>query len=379
MAGTTPVDLDGFYDGLRERGIDYGPAFQGLVELSRSGDTAYAVVRLPESAAGAGAESAAAGGFALHPALLDAALHAVAVLDADTGRVSLPFEWTGVELYATGATELRVRIERDPASSEARLWMTDAHGDPVAYVDALVLRPATEQQLRQRTSDHLYRLDFRPSPATREVPAETWVLGGSGDLAHATGGRPVTDVAGLRALLDAGDEPPARLVVDSTTRDPGDLADAVRTATATALHVLQGLLAESRLEGTELVWVTRQAVPAGPGRASTVWCTPRSGAWSVPRAPSTPSARCGWWTPVPRPRTPPCSPGPCPSPTSPRSPYGPEGYGSRGWSRSTRSRKAPPGELRYRRERHWSPAEPVSWAGSSPGTWCGPAASGASY
>ncbi|MCX5612951.1 amino acid adenylation domain-containing protein [Streptomyces sp. NBC_00047] len=265
VAGTTPVDLDGFYDGLRERGIDYGPAFQGLVELSRSGDTAYAVVRLPESAAGAGAESAAAGGFAVHPALLDAALHAVAVLDADTGRVSLPFEWTGVELYATGATELRVRIERDPASSEARLWMTDAHGDPVAYVDALVLRPATEQQLRQRTSDHLYRLDFRPSPATREVPAETWVLGGSGDLAHATGGRPVTDVAGLRALLDAGDEPPARLVVDSTTRDPGDLADAVRTATATALHVLQGLLAESRLEGTELVWVTRQAVPAGPG------------------------------------------------------------------------------------------------------------------
>lgn len=37
------------------------------------------------------------------------------------------------------------------------------------------------------------------------------------------------------------------------------------------------------------------------------------------------------------------------------------------------------GKLRYRRERHWSPAEPVSWAGSSPGTWCAPAASGASY
>ncbi len=261
VAGTTSVDLDGFYDRLRERGIDYGPAFQGLVELSRSGDTAYAVVRLPE----AEAESAAAGGFAVHPALLDAALHALSVLDADAGRVSLPFEWTGAELYATGASELRVRIERDPASSEARLWMADAHGEPVAYVDALVLRSATEQQLRRRTDSHLYRLDFQLPRTTREAPAGTWVLGGSGDLAHVIGGRPVIDVDELRARLDAGDEPPARLVVDSTTRDPGGLADAVRRATATGLHVVQGLLAESRLDGTELVWVTREAVPAEPG------------------------------------------------------------------------------------------------------------------
>ncbi|MEU9250575.1 amino acid adenylation domain-containing protein [Streptomyces sp. NPDC048270] len=264
-AGATPVDLDGFYDRLRERGIDYGPAFQGLVELSRSGDTAYAVVRLPEAESEAEAESAAAGGFAVHPALLDAALHALSVLDADTGRVPLPFEWAGAELYATGATELRVRIERDPASSEARLWMADAHGEPVAYVDALVVRSATEEQLRRRTGGHLYRLDFQPAGTTREAPAETWVLGGSGDLAQVVGGRPVTDADELRALLDAGGEPPARLVVDSTTREPGALADAVRTTTATALHTVRGLLAESRLDGTELVWVTREAVAAEPG------------------------------------------------------------------------------------------------------------------
>ncbi|OKJ97253.1 hypothetical protein AMK33_30180 [Streptomyces sp. CB02400] len=255
------VPLDGFYDRFRERGIDYGPAFQGLVELSRSDDTAFAVIRLPE----AEAESAQAGDFAVHPALLDAALHAVAVLDDDTAGVSLPFEWTGVELYATGATELRVRIQRDPASSRARLWMADAHGDPVAYVDALVLRPATEQRLRRRTGSHLHRLDFQPPRTMRETPAETWVLGGSGELAHVIGGRPVVDVDELRARLDAGDRPPARLVLDSTTPAPGGLADAVRVATATALHVMQDLLAESRLEGTELVWVTREAVPAEPG------------------------------------------------------------------------------------------------------------------
>ncbi|MFF7381091.1 amino acid adenylation domain-containing protein [Streptomyces massasporeus] len=262
------VPLEGFYDRFRERGIDYGPAFQGLVELSRTDDTAYAVIRLPA----AEADSAQAGDFAVHPALLDAALHAVAVLDDDTAGVSLPFEWTGIELYATGATELRVRIELDPASSRARLWMADAHGDPVAYVDALILRSATEEQLRQRTGrtgrtgSHLYRLDFQPPRTLRETPARTWVLGGSGEIAHVIGGRPVVDVDELRARLDAGDEPPARLVLDSTTQAPGDRADAVRAATATALRVVQDLLAESRLEGTELVWVTREAVPAEPGK-----------------------------------------------------------------------------------------------------------------
>ncbi|MGC3003540.1 SDR family NAD(P)-dependent oxidoreductase, partial [Streptomyces sp. G35A] len=264
VAGGTPVDLTGFYERLRERGIDYGPAFQGLVELSRNGDAAYAVVRLPEAAA----ENAAASGFAVHPALLDAALHAVCALDYDTGQVSLPFEWTGTEVYAAGATELRVRIERDPGSSEAvRLWMADAHGEPVAYADALVLRTATAQQLRQSTPGHLHRVEFQLPRTTREAPAETWVLGGSGDLAPTVGGRPVNDVDALYARLDAGEEPPARLVIDhtaDTARDPGGLVEAVREAASVALRELQSLLADSRLDGTELVWVTQGAVAAEP-------------------------------------------------------------------------------------------------------------------
>ncbi|MFJ8547373.1 SDR family NAD(P)-dependent oxidoreductase, partial [Streptomyces sp. NPDC093586] len=268
VAGSTPVDLEGFYDRLRERGIDYGPAFQGLVELYRSGDTAYAVVRLPEAAAG----NAAASGFAVHPALLDAALHAISVPDSDTGPVSLPFEWTGTEVYATGATELRVRIERDPGHSEAvRLWMADAHGEPVAYADALVLRTATAQQLHRSTPGHLYRVEFRPPRTTREAHAETWVLGGCGDLAPVAGGRPVSGVDALYARLDAGEEAPARLVLDhtaDTARDPDGLAEAVREAASAALHELQSLLADPRLDGTELVWVTRQAVAAEPGQGA---------------------------------------------------------------------------------------------------------------
>ncbi|MEE1838256.1 polyketide synthase dehydratase domain-containing protein, partial [Streptomyces sp. JV190] len=67
VPGAERVDLDGFYDAFRARGLEYGPAFQGLTELWRDGSTAYGLVRLPDSLA--------PDDFGIHPALLDAALH----------------------------------------------------------------------------------------------------------------------------------------------------------------------------------------------------------------------------------------------------------------------------------------------------------------
>ncbi|KJS57730.1 polyketide synthase dehydratase domain-containing protein, partial [Streptomyces rubellomurinus] len=108
VVGAQPVSLDGFYERFAARGLAYGPAFQGLTELFRDGSTAYGLVRLPE---GLKADE-----FGVHPALLDAALHAlVGARDEVEGdqRVFLPFEWTGVELFAAGGTELRVRVDLD--------------------------------------------------------------------------------------------------------------------------------------------------------------------------------------------------------------------------------------------------------------------------
>ena len=89
-------------------GYRYGPAFRGLRAAWRRGTDVFAEVALP-------AETAAdAGAFGLHPALLDAALHAI-LADWRTSRseVQLPFAWTGVSLYAAGAPVLRVRLRRD--------------------------------------------------------------------------------------------------------------------------------------------------------------------------------------------------------------------------------------------------------------------------
>ena len=83
-------------------GPQYGPAFQGLSAAWKQGEEIYAEASLPEDQAREAAR------FGLHPALLDAALHAIA-LTGTSQELSLPFAWSDVCLLGAGATRLRVR------------------------------------------------------------------------------------------------------------------------------------------------------------------------------------------------------------------------------------------------------------------------------
>ena len=108
---------DGLYEGLAAAGYGYGPAFRGLRAAWRRGEEVFAEVALPEEAAADG------GSFGLHPALLDAALHAAGAgrrcrRIRAVGEVRLPFAWTGVSLHAAGASALRVRLR--PATGGCR-------------------------------------------------------------------------------------------------------------------------------------------------------------------------------------------------------------------------------------------------------------------
>ncbi|MGQ5641023.1 MULTISPECIES: polyketide synthase dehydratase domain-containing protein, partial [unclassified Streptomyces] len=71
--------------------------------------------------------------------------------------VFLPFEWSGVELYAAGGTELRVRIDLDPATDEhLSLSVTDSAGQPVLRARGLRIRQASAEQVRAgRSGEHL--------------------------------------------------------------------------------------------------------------------------------------------------------------------------------------------------------------------------------
>ncbi|MCF3124887.1 acyltransferase domain-containing protein, partial [Streptomyces arenae] len=148
-AGATSVEMGDFYDALFERGYEYGPAFQGLQSVWRRGDDVFAEVALPEEAS---AEE-----FLVHPALLDAALHAMGLggLFGDEGTVRLPFAWSGVQSWSDGATALRVQLTA-AGEDGVRLRATDTSGAPVAFVDELVLRPLSAADVRTVPTRSLY-------------------------------------------------------------------------------------------------------------------------------------------------------------------------------------------------------------------------------
>ncbi|WP_408993638.1 SDR family NAD(P)-dependent oxidoreductase [Streptomyces europaeiscabiei] len=256
VPGAERVELDGLYDRLAGQGLGYGPAFQGLRELWCKDGVGYGLVRLPEEVG--------PGEFGVHPALLDAALHTLAALRSTEEAVILPFEWSDAELRSTGPGELRVRVELDEAQTSARVLAADPAGN-VVVSGTLALREATREQIRgSRSARHLYRVAFTPARALREVPHEDlWVLGGSGDLARALGAEAVADLAAALAGLGEDEPAPARIVVDTTGAVSGGGvpdAESVRDAAAAVLAQVQGVVAEPRLAGTEVVWATRGAV-----------------------------------------------------------------------------------------------------------------------
>ncbi|AGP55846.1 hypothetical protein M271_21610 [Streptomyces rapamycinicus NRRL 5491] len=301
--GAESVVVDGLYERLAGLGYGYGPVFRGLRAAWRLGEEIYAEVELPP-----GTDSAS---FALHPALLDAALHAAA-LDAadrtpDEAGIRLPFQWNGVTLHARGASALRVQVS--PVGDEAvALSIADSTGAPVITVDSLAVRPVKPEQLAavggvSHHRDALFGVDWvepRPEPAP---PAAGWwgVLGADGlGLAETLTDASVSvrSFPDLSALAEASTQAAAPDVVvascvshsvpsgpasgpasatASTTASETVAADAARDTAHGVLRLLRDWLAEERFTGTRLVLVTRGAVAARPGdgvadlAASALW------------------------------------------------------------------------------------------------------------
>ncbi|KOV67277.1 polyketide synthase dehydratase domain-containing protein, partial [Streptomyces sp. MMG1121] len=110
----------------------------------RRGEEIFAEAALPSG------EVDSAAGFGLHPALLDAALHAGAfsgARESDGDGLFLPFAWSGVSLHASGASSLRIRLSSTGEDSLS-LELADGEGAPVASVESLVLRAVTDEQLK---------------------------------------------------------------------------------------------------------------------------------------------------------------------------------------------------------------------------------------
>ncbi|MCW1099196.1 type I polyketide synthase [Streptomyces sp. RS2] len=149
--GAVPVSVEGAYERLAEQGYGYGPVFQGLKAVWQRGEEIFAEVALPEEA------HLDAGRFGLHPALFDAALHAVLLTGED--ETVLPFSWNGVVLFAAGASSVRVRIVRR-GRDELVLEVADGSGAAVLSVGSLVAREVSAEQLSPGGGDSLLRVEW---------------------------------------------------------------------------------------------------------------------------------------------------------------------------------------------------------------------------
>ncbi|MDH6142628.1 acyl transferase domain-containing protein/acyl carrier protein [Kitasatospora sp. GP30] len=257
-AGAEQLPVADLYQRFEQNGFGYGPAFQGLRAAWRRGDEVFAEVELPER------QVAEASRYGLHPALLDAALHAVAFSPlAESQGSILPFAWHGVTLHASGASVLRVRLTPTGPDTVA-LLAADAGGRPVATVGSLMLRPARAEQLRSAATEthrSLYRLDWiaagaRPAPVDRMalVGADPF---GLSDSLKASG--VALDVhVDLATLATASTRIPEVVLA---ALPPAELTAAgVRAAAGQALELVRGWLAEDRFAQSRLVLVTSGAV-----------------------------------------------------------------------------------------------------------------------
>ncbi|MGW4365641.1 type I polyketide synthase [Nocardia takedensis] len=270
--GAEPVDVADLYPALLATGLRYGPAFRGVRRAwEREGDL-FVDVELPE------AEASTAADFAVHPALLDAAVHLPALralAEVPPGHNRLPFAWNGVRVHAEGARALRVRIA--PASPETvALYAADADGAPVLTIEGLVARRVSAEQLRSARSesrDALFEQVWVEVSAPESAPAAWIVLAGPSDdltdrlrvLGHRADR--VADVATLASALAAEPVAPRAVVL------PADDLDAL-------VPTLREWLAEPALEQVRLLVLTGGAVAVDadepPGDGAAIWGLVRS-------------------------------------------------------------------------------------------------------
>ncbi|AWS44266.1 type I polyketide synthase [Streptosporangium sp. 'caverna'] len=249
--GAEPLETDSLYPDLAAAGLPYGPLFRGLTRAWRHGETVLAEVALPED----GREDA--GRFGIHPAILDAAQHSIGLRDTGSESVQtlLPFSWSGVELLASGATALRVRL--GPAGVGAvTMDLADDEGTPLATIESLTLRPAASGAPSAGHDESIFRLDWIPAPARdttgNDATGSTAAVDDVFAWCPVAGGHPVqaaheaTEWALGRLQSWLADESPGRLVI--VTRNGMTDSDLEGTLPDLAACAVWGLVRSAQSE-----------------------------------------------------------------------------------------------------------------------------------
>ena len=220
--GAQPLEVTDLYERLAEAELHYGPTFQGLSAAWAEGEQIYAEVSLPEE------HASAAAAFAIHPALLDAALHGIGLGD-EGAEARLPFSWGEVALQGRGATALRVKIS--PQGKEGfSIFLADQDANSVAQVGSLALRALDSAQLQgKKRLQSLFGIEWSELELEPEDD---------------------TDAATAEVVLERFER----------SEETGDLARAARASAERGLVLVQQWLEEERVSSARLAILTQGAV-----------------------------------------------------------------------------------------------------------------------
>lgn len=277
------------YPSLARLGLEYGPAFRGVTGVWRRGEDIFAEVTLP------GLLWEDAQRFGVHPALLDAALHAAGLAGLlgteHAGQTRLPFSWSGVTLHGRGASALRVKIT--PAGPDTlAVRLADTNGTPVASIDALLLRPITREQLsavRGTGTDRpaLLRVDWAAHPPTGPRPdPDELAFVTDGPQQPPRGVRAYTSVSDLIDAVRGGAPLPRAVLLAAPALDgTGSVLSQTREAVHDTLRALRQWLSEEAMTASRLVVLTRHAVRTGPGEEKLT--VSQAAVWGIVRSAQT--------------------------------------------------------------------------------------------
>jgi thioesterase domain-containing protein len=272
LAARCPASIpaERLYDALVARGMAYGPAFQTLATLA-VGDR-EAIARLAERPAG---------GFRVHPTVLDGGLQVLGAALASTGddRVRLPVRLGRVTLGAPRVpawAHARVRAPDGSGDVLGDVTLYDDAGTAVAALADVALRAVDAAALRgleaARVQRHAYALTWQPAAAsTSSLAGQRWAIGHD---EAGVGARLAARLADAGAIVVGDTTAPVDGVVHLAALDAdglaGDPLAALERVCAPALATAQSMPAG------RLVLVTRGAIHGGAPLQAALWGLGRS-------------------------------------------------------------------------------------------------------
>ncbi len=166
-----PTDREEHYEHKREKGLNYGPEFRVARELFASGGEAAGVVALSEATARRAAE------YAVHPVILDGALHVFSAgartVEARGMKLKLPVRFARIVFLRSPGAKCRVQTavtQTNEELTEGRIGLYDERGEPCLLIDGF--RAVALGSLRRAGSstgegrDLVYHVAWERQPAT---------------------------------------------------------------------------------------------------------------------------------------------------------------------------------------------------------------------